>query len=123
MGYAHYTLPDGREAGYGVAATCDADGCTAEIDRGLGYLCGQEPDGWRAEDDPGCGRYFCAEHESNHNCPNPWGTPHHAFVEDADHQDGDEQRPDDICWFGDDDPHADFCGAPRHAHGGSDDRR
>lgn len=69
MGYAHYTLPDGREAGYAVEATCDTDGCEAEIDRGLGYLCGEQPDGWRGEDDYGCGNYYCGPHQSNHDCP------------------------------------------------------
>lgn len=29
MGYAYYLLPDGREAGYGVEAECDADDCKA----------------------------------------------------------------------------------------------
>lgn len=33
MGYAFYTLPDGREAGYAVKAICDAEGCDARIDR------------------------------------------------------------------------------------------
>ena len=58
MGYAYYILPDGREAGYGVEATCDEPGCTARIDRGLGYLCGTEPGG----DEHGCGGYFCGAH-------------------------------------------------------------
>ncbi len=75
MGYGYYVLPDGREAGYAVRATCDADECSAQIDRGLGYLCGHEPDGWRSEMDPGCGRYFCPEHlYGDHDCPNPDGS-------------------------------------------------
>lgn len=45
MGYASYTLPDGREGGYAVDAICDLDGCEVEIDRGLGYLCGTRPGG------------------------------------------------------------------------------
>lgn len=73
MGYAHYELPDGREAGYGVEAECDAASCTTQIDRGLGYLCGQAPDGWRDESEPGCGKYFCGEHTYSHACPNPNG--------------------------------------------------
>jgi hypothetical protein len=65
MGYAHYVLADGREAGYGVEATCDEQGCTAEIDRGLGYLCGRTP----GADEYGCGGYFCGEHlYSNNRC-------------------------------------------------------
>lgn len=73
MGYAYYTLPDGREAGYGVQAECDAEGCTEQIDRGLGYLCGDDPDGWREDSAPGCGRYFCGQHDGDHDCPNPNG--------------------------------------------------
>jgi hypothetical protein len=58
MGYAYYRLADGREAGYGVGATCDEGSCTAGIDRGLAYLCGESPGG----DEWGCGGYFCYEH-------------------------------------------------------------
>lgn len=58
MGYANYTLSDGRQAGYAVEATCDEKDCAAVIDRGLGYLCGQTPGG----DEHGCGDYFCEEH-------------------------------------------------------------
>lgn len=75
MGYGRYTLPDGREAGYMVTATCDQPGCLVRIDRGLGYLCGQSPDGHRDPSEPGCGRYFCDQHLDNdaHDCPNPDG--------------------------------------------------
>ena len=69
MGYGLYTLPDGRKAGYGVEAECDGANCTKQIDRGLGYLCGQNPDGWRDADEPGCGKYFCDEHLHAHDCP------------------------------------------------------
>jgi hypothetical protein len=58
MGYAYYTLADGREAGYGVDALCDHPDCGAEIDRGLAYLCGQRPGGYPH----GCGDYFCSGH-------------------------------------------------------------
>lgn len=58
MGYARYELPDGREAGYAVEATCDQFGCTEATDRGLGFLCGDSPDGHRGPDEPGCGRYL-----------------------------------------------------------------
>lgn len=71
MGYGYYTLPDGREAGYGVEAECDHPECSEQIDRGLAYLCGRHPDGWRGDEEPGCGRYFCGKHEFDHNCPNP----------------------------------------------------
>jgi hypothetical protein len=73
MGYAYYILPDGREAGYGVEAVCDKDDCKNVIDRGLGYLCGNDPDGWRDPSEPGCGRYHCPEHMNDHDCPNPDG--------------------------------------------------
>lgn len=75
MGYGYYVLPDGREAGYGVEAECDRDGCTERIDRGLGYLCGNLPDGHRDFSEPGCGRYFCGQHSVDHDCPNPDGEP------------------------------------------------
>lgn len=71
MGYARYTLPDGREAGYAVQAECDHPDCTTMIDRGLGYLCGQLPDGHRDPLDPGCGRYYCPTHQPDHDCPDP----------------------------------------------------
>lgn len=73
MGYSYYVLPDGREAGYAVDAVCDYPDCEEEIDRGLGYLCGIAPDGWRDPKAPGCGKYFCSAHlfEGTHDCPNP----------------------------------------------------
>lgn len=70
MGYAHYTLPDGREAGYGVEAECDKEDCSKQIDRGHGYLCGEQPEGWRSEEDWGCGNYYCGEHLNDHACKN-----------------------------------------------------
>jgi hypothetical protein len=45
-----------RDIGYGVPAYCDHPGCKNEIDRGLGFLCG---DGFGER---GCGLFFCAEH-------------------------------------------------------------
>lgn len=64
MGFAYYTIHCAgrvRNAGYGVRATCDQHDCDAEIDRGLGYLCGSEPHD-ETDDNPGCGRYFCGDH-------------------------------------------------------------
>ncbi len=67
MGYGFYTVagyaPDfkSRPAGYYVLATCDARGCDAEIDRGLGCLCGDTPHG-PFDDARGCGRYYCESH-------------------------------------------------------------
>lgn len=71
MGYASYMLPDGRAAGYAVEAKCDFNGCMREIDRGLGYLCGANPDGFKDADESGCGEYFCGDHEHRHDCPAP----------------------------------------------------
>ena len=47
-----------RDIGYGVPAYCDHPDCTAEIDRGLGNVCGGEPYGG----EHGCGLFFCGEH-------------------------------------------------------------
>ena len=61
MGYAHYEIyryGEKIEAGYDVAATCEQDGCKADIDRGLARLCGQQPGG----DEHGCGGYYCGGH-------------------------------------------------------------
>jgi hypothetical protein len=54
MAYQCYEK-DGRDQGYGVPATCDHPGCTADIDRGMGYACGGDPT-------ENCGLFFCAEH-------------------------------------------------------------
>jgi hypothetical protein len=67
MGYTRYTVyRNGQEieAGYGVDDVCNKDGCTAEIDRGLGFLCGRSPGG----DEHGCGFYFCGEHLLGQQC-------------------------------------------------------
>ncbi len=58
MGYASYTLADGREAGYAVKDVCNEHGCTSSIDRGLDYLCGEVPGGQEGA----CSRYFCSLH-------------------------------------------------------------
>lgn len=62
MGNMYYeiTRRDGKkiEAGYGVEAICEEDGCKEKIDRGLAYLCGNEPGG----DEYGCGGYYCGQH-------------------------------------------------------------
>ena len=58
MGWAYCgTDSRGRDIGYGIRATCDHPGCSAEIDRGLGYACG----GMHG-DSGGCEKYFCPEH-------------------------------------------------------------
>lgn len=54
-----------RDIGYGVQAQCDHPECDKEIDRGLGYVCGNgEPYGG----DDGCGLYFCDEHGGGMLC-------------------------------------------------------
>jgi hypothetical protein len=57
-GYARYDTPRG-EAGYAVEDICHHDGCHAQIDRGLSYLCGEQPG--IATDGAG-GRWYCADH-------------------------------------------------------------
>ncbi len=52
MGYARYTLPSGREAGYEVEAECDHEGCTNRIDRGCDFECGGD----------GCENFCCHDH-------------------------------------------------------------
>ncbi|WP_323142734.1 hypothetical protein [Massilia phyllosphaerae] len=47
-----------RDIGYGVLAHCDHPGCTAEIDRGLGHVCGDDVYGG----EHGCGLFICSEH-------------------------------------------------------------
>lgn len=48
----------GRDVGYGVPAKCDYPDCPEKIDRGLGYICGDQPFGG----DDGCGLFFCESH-------------------------------------------------------------
>lgn len=52
-----------RDIGYGVPTICDHPDCSAEIDRGLSYVCGGEPYGG----DKGCGLYFCGKHLGGRN--------------------------------------------------------
>lgn len=47
-----------RDVGYGVPAVCDHPECSADIDRGLSYVCGSDPYGGAN----GCGLYFCEKH-------------------------------------------------------------
>jgi len=56
MGYGVYNY-SGRWQGYDVPATCDQPDCGADIDRGLGYMCGEEPGS-----EKGCGLFFCSDH-------------------------------------------------------------
>ena len=55
----------GRPIGYHVSATCDHPDCTAEINRGLAFLCGDRHSQallW------GCGGFYCRLHLSAHQC-------------------------------------------------------
>lgn len=54
-----------RWIGYGVPATCDYPGCGTEIDRGLGWICGNE---YTGDGDEGCSLYFCSEHGGGGLC-------------------------------------------------------
>lgn len=85
MGYGYYELPDGRLAGYTVEAVCDYPNCKEEIDRGLGYLCGELPNGHRDPDDWGCGKYFCGRHlgTDEHDCVSPPCNVYPSFWEQA----------------------------------------
>lgn len=56
MGYAVYENGH-RWCGYGVPAVCDRPNCSAQINRGLAYICGGDP-----HSDKGCGLFFCEDH-------------------------------------------------------------
>jgi hypothetical protein len=47
-----------RDVGYGVPAMCDYPDCGKQIDRGLGYICGDDIYGGSV----GCGLFFCEAH-------------------------------------------------------------
>ncbi|MER5461693.1 hypothetical protein ABT010_13585 [Streptomyces sp. NPDC002668] len=57
--YEIYRNGEKIQGGYLVEAMCDKPDCTARIDRGLDFLCGETPGG----DEYGCGGYFCYEHQ------------------------------------------------------------
>lgn len=95
MGWGYGVLPDGREVGYSVEAVCEAPGCGAEIDRGLGCLCGT----MHGQDDgEGCGHYFCGEHlffgapnQMCGPCLDEWDRTHNE-VADEDSDGSDSER-------------------------------
>jgi len=64
MGWS-YGEVGGRDVGYGVPAYCDHPDCNAEIDRGLGYICGY---GEVGGGDEGCGNFFCSDHGGGGLC-------------------------------------------------------
>lgn len=55
----------GRPIGYGHDATCDHPGCTEEIDRGLGWACGD----MHGDHDWDCKGYFCSDHATYRYSP------------------------------------------------------
>lgn len=50
----------GRPIGYAFPAWCDEENCTAKIDRGLSYACGE----MHGETGIDCEGYFCSRHLS-----------------------------------------------------------
>jgi hypothetical protein len=59
MGWGNCGLDSkGRPIGYMYEGICDHPGCNKEIDRGLGYACGD----MHGEDEVSCENYFCSEH-------------------------------------------------------------
>lgn len=50
-----------RDVGYGILAICDHPECTAEIDRGLAYICCED-----INHNACCGAFYCAEHRENY---------------------------------------------------------
>ena len=59
MGYScYYSVKNDRHQGYGVSAYCDHPGCYAQIDRGMGHACCDEPDS-----EVGCGGMYCSDHK------------------------------------------------------------
>lgn len=83
-----------RDVGYGVPAYCDHPGCNAEIDRGLGYVCGGEPFGG----DYGCGLHFCGHHLVHRN---PRGSGHgvQSCKRCATHRPPYKPKPDHPDWI------------------------
>jgi hypothetical protein len=65
-----------RDIGYGVPAPCDQPGCPEEIDRGLGFVCGDDPYGG----EHGCGLYFCGRHRAGCVEYQAYGETHYARV-------------------------------------------
>jgi hypothetical protein len=83
-----------RDIGYGVPALCDYPGCGAEIDRGLAYVCGNEPYG--GED--GCGLFFCPDHGAGEVvCTHPFKDDP-AFTPTADVPEWIERKLTDESW-------------------------
>lgn len=84
-----------RDIGYGVPAYCDHPQCWAEIDRGLSYVCGNEPYGG----DKGCGLYFCGHHQLGPKqlCPR-CGRGRGPYPAKPDHPDWIRHKATDPSW-------------------------
>ena len=67
MGWGRGYNSERREVGYAVEAVCDFPGCEEQIDRGLGYVCG---DMHLGANEWGCGDYFCEAHRYLDSHPN-----------------------------------------------------
>lgn len=82
MGWSIGINSNDRDVGYGVPAYCDHPQCNAEIDRGISYICGGEPDGG----EEGCGLFFCAKHQvGRHQRCERCVRDNDPFPEKADH--------------------------------------
>ena len=58
MGWGYGILESAEEVGYGVETVCGDETCSADIDKGMAFVCGGDHGGGEA----GCGRYFCYSH-------------------------------------------------------------
>lgn len=85
-----------RDIGYGVPAFCDAPGCSEEIDRGIGYVCGGEPYGG----EEGCGLFFCGKHGGGYLCERcaKGGDDVEPFDPKPDHPDWLHHKATDRSW-------------------------
>lgn len=62
MGWANCGVDvSGRPVGYGVTAFCDHPKCSKQIDRGLGYACGD----MHGDLEYACEKYFCEDHRKD----------------------------------------------------------
>lgn len=87
-----------RDIGYGVPAYCDHPKCDAKINRGLGYVCGDDPYGG----DVGCGLYFCEKHRrgwrKSHNVCSRCANRKAAYAAKFDHPQWVRHKLNDPSW-------------------------
>jgi hypothetical protein len=79
-----------RDIGYGVPAYCDAPGCDAEIDRGMGYKC-------LSSFQKTCNMFFCSEHRVLGLC-RPCRTQHYPYEAKPDHPRWIKHKLTDSSW-------------------------